>query len=308
MAINCGPEDQMTYESILYEQHGPVVKITMNRPDVLNALSEQMVNEISAALDQADGDPEVRAVILAGAGRSFCAGYDMKREGSSDEDRPSAMDPESSEMEEYLRYWWERDASHTDDLTHIWKLGVPVIAMVHGYCMGGGFWYSLACDITIASDDAVFGQPEVRHISNTTFLLAALTNWKHAHEWALTGDHMDAQHAEKLGIVNRVVPRDRLEEEVFRLAERIALVPEPSVRVNKAVTWMGLSAMGLTAAMDVNAALSSIAHSSHGEYRKMLNAAHQAGGLRGFLEARDGPFQPEPQGPRSRPRQSSEST
>ena len=287
----------MTYECILYEQKGPVVKITLNRPDVLNALSEQMVREISAALDQADGDPDVRAVILAGAGRSFCAGYDMRREGGS-----SSMDPESAEMEEYLRYWWERDSSHTDDLTHIWKLGVPVIAMVHGYCMGGGFWYSLACDITIASDDAVFGQPEVRHVSNTTFLLAALTNWKHAHEWALTGDHMDAQHAERIGIVNRVVPRDQLEEETFKLAERIALVPEPSVRVNKAVTWMGLSAMGLSAAMDVNAALSSIAHSSHGEYRKMLNAAHQAGGLRAFLEARDGPFQPEPQGPRSKPR------
>ena len=293
-----GPEEQMTYESILYEQKGPVVKITMNRPEVLNALSEQLVNEISAGLDQADRDPEVRAVILAGSGRSFCAGYDMRREGGK-----SSMDPESSEMEEYLRYWWERDSSHTDDLTHIWKLGVPVIAMVHGYCMGGGFWYSLACDITIASEDAVFGQPEVRHVSNTTFLLAALTNWKHAHQWALTGDHMDAQEAHRIGIVNKVVPADKLEEEAFRLAERIALVPEPSVRVNKAVTWKGLSAMGLTAAMEINASLSSIAHSSHGEYRKMLNAAHQEGGLRGFLETRDGPFQPEPQGPRSKPRQ-----
>ncbi len=293
----------MSYGFILYEQDGPVVKITLNRPEVLNALNEPLVLELRDALDSADRNPEIRAVVLAGAGRSFCAGYDMKREGGG----PS-LTPETTEIDDYLRHWWQSDLDHTDNLMHIWKLGVPVIAMVHGYCMGGGFWYSLACDITIASDDAVFGQPEVRHVSNTTFLLAALTNWKHAHQWALTGDHMDAQEAQRIGIINRVVPRDNLEEETMQLAQRIAKVPEASVRVNKAVTWMGLDAMGLSTAMKVNSALSSIAHASYGEVRRKLYDAQAAGGLRGFLEARDGPFQPEPQGPRSKPRQSSDNT
>ena len=85
----------------------------------------------------------------------------------------------------------------------------PVIAAVHGWVIGGGFWYSLACDITIAADNSVFGQPEVRHVSNTTFLFAALAGWKAAHRYGLTGDHFDAAEALRLGIVNEVVPVGR---------------------------------------------------------------------------------------------------
>ncbi|MEE9199110.1 MAG: enoyl-CoA hydratase/isomerase family protein, partial [Dehalococcoidia bacterium] len=177
--------------------------------------------------------------------------------------------------------------------------GVPVIAAVHGYCLGGAFWYSMACDITIAAEDAVFGQPEIRHISNTSFLLAALTNWKQAHRWALTGDHMGVEEAYRLGIVNKVVPREKLEEEAWALAERISKVPEASVRINKAVTWMGLQSMGLSSAMYMNSVLSALAHCSHGTDRERLWEAQAQGGLKAFLEARDGPFWPEPYGPKS---------
>ena len=213
-----------------------------------------------------------------------------------------APDAKEADPADLLHYWWNRDGDHTENLTHIWKLGVPVIAAVRGYCMGGGFWYSLACDITIASEDAVFGQPEVRHASNTTFMLAALTNWKQAHRWALTGDHLDAEEALRIGIINKIVPNDKLKEEAWSLAERIAKVPEASVRVNKAITWMGLEAMGLGAGMKVNGALSSIAHSSRGKDVEALGEARAQGGLRAFLEARDGPFMPEPFGPKSRAR------
>lgn len=286
----------MAYEFVLYEKTGRVAKITLNRPEALNALSDGLVRDIHLALDEADQDSEVRSVILAGAGRAFSAGYDIKPR----EDGRPAADPYGLEIGEYLKHWWGRDRADTDRLMHIWKLGVPVIAAVHGYCLGGGFWYSMSCDITIAADDAVFGQPEVRHISNTSFLLAALTNWKQAHRWALTGDHMGAEEAYRLGIVNKVIPRDKLEEETWTLAERIAKVPEASVRLNKAVTWMGLEAMGLGAAMRVNSALSSIAHSSHGSDRERLWEAQAQGGLKAFLEARDGPFRPEPYGPKSK--------
>ena len=288
----------MAYEVILYEKTGKVARITLNRPEVLNALTEEMIRDIRQALDEADRDPGVRAVILTGAGRSFCAGYDV----GTREDGTSAMSPDGKEIKEYLETWWHMDRDHADDLMHIWKLGVPVIASVRGYCLGGGFWYSMACDMTIASDDAVFGQPEVRHVSNTSFLLAALTNWKQAHRWGLTGDHMGAEEAYRLGIVNKIVPPDKLEEETQTLAERIAQVPEASVRMNKAVTWMGLEAMGLGAAMRVNAALSTIAHSSHGHDREVLLEAQAKGGLKAFLEARDDPFRPEPFGPKSRAR------
>jgi enoyl-CoA hydratase/carnithine racemase len=255
-----------------------------------------MVKEIRLAIDEADADPGVRVVILTGAGRSFSAGYDIKPR----EDGRPAADPQGFEIGDYIKLWWDRDAYDTDQFTHFWKLGVPVIASVRGYCFGGGFWYSMACDMTIAAEDAVFGQPEVRHVSNTSFLLAALTNWKQAHRWGLTGDHMGVEEAYRLGIVNKVVPVDKLEEETWTLAERISKVPEASVRINKAVTWMGLEAMGLGAAMKVNAALSSIAHSSHGKDREALLEAQAKGGMRAFLEARDGPFLPEPYGPKSK--------
>src|SRR5919197_503698 len=146
----------------------------------------------------------------------------------------------------------------------------PVIAAVHGWVMGGGFWYSLACDITLAADDAVFAQPEVRHISNTTFLLAALAGWKAAHRYGLTGDHFDAAEALRIGVVNEVVPRAELMAKARALAERIARVPEPSVRLNKAVTCYGLLAMGVGAGMLMNAPLSALAHASYNRERGAL--------------------------------------
>ena len=169
--------------------------------------------------------------------------------------------------------------------------------------MGGGFWYSLAADITIAADNAVFAQPEVRHISNTTILFAALAGWKAAHRYALTGDHMDAAEALRLGLVNEVVPLDQLLPKARALAERIARVPEPSVRLNKAVTCYGLLAMGLGAGLLMNVPLSAMAHASYDAGRGDLLALMRTGGLKAFLEARDGGFRPEPFGPRSeRPR------
>ena len=145
----------MPYDTLLYEKTGQIVKVTLNRPDVLNAISDEMVKEIRLAIDEADADPGARVVILTGAGRSFSAGYDIKPR----EDGRPAADPQGFEIGDYIKLWWDRDAYDTDQFTHFWKLGVPVIASVRGYCFGGGFWYSMACDITIAADNAVFGQP-----------------------------------------------------------------------------------------------------------------------------------------------------
>ena len=284
------------FQTILYEKRDRVAKITLNRPEVLNAISDEVIGELRRAFETADRDPEVRVVILAGAGRAFSAGYDIRPRDTG----RSALDPTGLEIGEYLKLWWRRDNRSRNELMYMWSLGLPIIASVHGYCLGGGFWYSLACDMTIASDDAVFGQPEVRHISDTAFLLAGLTNWKHAHRWSLTGDHMSVEEAYRIGLVNKVVPKDKLEEETWALASRIAKVPEASVRINKQVTWMGLNAMGLGAAMKVNAILANIAHCSHGPDRERLLEAQADGGLKAFLDARDSPFQPEPGGPRSK--------
>jgi enoyl-CoA hydratase/carnithine racemase len=181
------------------------------------------------------------------------------------------------------------------------RLGIPVIAAVNGWCLGGGLWYALACDITIAADTAVFGQPEVRESQNSTFLLAALAGWKNAHRYALTGDHFDAAEALRIGIINEVVPADQLMDTATRLAKRIAKLPAQSVRINKAITTLGLEAMGLAAALNAGAALSVIAHSSADSADlDELHRIRESHGLRASLRHRDDPFRPEPGGPRSR--------
>lgn len=192
----------MNYETILYDTTGPVATITLNRPQALNAISPQMTAELHTALDAANADPDIRAIILTGAGRGFSSGYDIARRP----DGRSSLDPAGVEVADFLKRWWTTDGNSTRHLLHLWQLGKPVIAAVHGWVMGGGFWYSLACDITIAAYNAVFAQPEVRHISNTTFLFAALAGWKAAHRYSLTGDHFDAAKALRLGIINEIVP------------------------------------------------------------------------------------------------------
>jgi len=288
----------MPYETILYEKAGPVVTITLNRPDTLNAINPQMTAEIHRGLDEADGDPAVRAIILTGAGRGFSAGYDIARTP----DGRSSLDATGVEVAEFLKGWWTRDGESTRRLLHLWQLSKPVITAVHGWVMGGGFWYTLASDITIAADNTVFAQPEVRHISNTTFLFAALAGWKAAHRYGLTGDHFDAAEAHRLGLVNEVVPLADLPARARALAERIARVPEPSVRLNKAVTCYGLLAMGIGAGMMMNIPLSALAHASYNSERGDLLEAMRTGGLRAFLDARDGAFLPEPFGPKSKPK------
>lgn len=288
----------MAYEFILYEQQGPVVRITLNRPEALNAISPPLEAELHAALDQADADPTVRAIVLTGAGRAFSAGYDMA--GRGEDGRPGPLDPSGQTIDDYLKWWHGNDTRNVQKLLHIWYLTKPVIAAVNGYAMGGGFWYTTVCDITIASEQAVFAQPEVRHISNTTFLFAALCGWKVANRYALTGDHIDAQEALRIGLVNQVVPHDELLPAAHGLAERIAMVPEPSVRLNKQVTTYGLMSAGVAAGMLMNGPLSALAHTSHNPERDRLWAAQATGGMKGFLAARDQPFHPEPFGPKSR--------
>ncbi|MFN8556819.1 MAG: enoyl-CoA hydratase/isomerase family protein [Dehalococcoidia bacterium] len=283
----------MPYEFLLYERTGPVAVITLNRPQAMNALSRPLEAELHAALDEADADEAVRAIVLTGAGRAFSAGYDI----SGGESVRAPRTPTGP----FLRSWWHRSMRNPSMMMHLWEISKPIIAAVNGWCIGGGLWYALACDITYASDQAIFGQPEVRQVSNSTVLFAALVGWKHAHRYTLTGDHFDAQEALRIGVVNEVVPHDELMDRVMALANRIALVPSDSVRLNKAITVYGLEAMGIRNALNTNGFLSTLVQaSSDGPEVEHLHTAQQERGFRGFLEARDGPFMPEPFGPRAR--------
>ena len=286
----------MDFKDLIYSVEEGIATLTLNRPDRMNALTHELEADMHRAFDEADADRAVRVIILTGAGRAFSAGYDQ---GQPSKSGTRAIDPKGKSHADYIEYWQRNDARNVAQWTHMWRLGKPIIAAVNGWAMGGGFWYQLAADITIASDQAVFAQPEVRHISNSTFLFGALCGWKAANRWALTGDHFDAQEALRIGMVNEVVPHDQLMDRARALAKRIALVPEPAVRLNKAITMMGMQAAGLYSGLLLEGALGALAHTSHNEFREKLFEAQREHGLKGYLDMRDGPFQPEPMGPRS---------
>ena len=290
---------------LLYEDRGPVRLLTLNRPEVLNAIREPDEDELHAALDEAEADDEVRVIVITGAGRAFSAGYDISVTDEGAEVDPDSMIPRGTTSAQHINRWLFHDRRMVRNQTHIFELSKPVIAAVHGWCMGGGTWLALTCDITLASADAVFGQPEVRNISNTSFLWTLMAGYKNSLRYSLTGDHVDAEEALRIGLVNQVLPdRESLMEEAFRLADRIALNSPETVAANKYIATLGLEMMGLRNALTTNWLLSTLAHSSQRpDYRRkeMLEAAID-GGMRGFLGVRDGPFQPEPFGPRSKPK------
>ena len=285
----------MTDSDLLYFVEDKIATITLNRPQAMNSLTPKGMEDLHRAFDEADADPSVRVIIMTGSGTSFCAGYDL----SGEEDGASRLDPAGQSLAEFLEAWHRSNSATHMKWEHMWRLGKPIIAAVNGWAMGTGFLYQIAADITIASERAVFSQPEVRHISNTTFMFTALCGWKAANRWALTGDHFDAQEALRIGLVNEVVPHDELMNHCRALAQRIALVPEPSVRLNKAVAMQGMQAAGLHSGMLVNGLLSTLVHTSHNEFRESLFEAQRKDGMKAYLNLRDGPFQPEPMGPRS---------
>jgi enoyl-CoA hydratase/carnithine racemase len=254
-----------------------------------------METEMHRAFDEADADESIKVIILTGAGAAFCAGYNMEptREGRNN------LDPTGRSVSGYLAFWSRHDGARLGKWDHMWRIGKPIIAAVNGWAMGAGFWYQLAADITLASDRAVFAQPEVRHISNSSFLFTALCGWKAANRWSLTGDHFDAREAYRIGLVNDVVSHDRLMEKVFALARRMSFLPEPSLRLNKQIAMQGLMAAGVHSALQLEGTLSALAHASHDPHRERLLRIQREQGLRAFLDARDGPFHPEPMGPRS---------
>ena len=176
--------------------------------------------------------------------------------------------------------------------------------LVPGFAVGGGHSLHVTCDLTLASrGHAVFKQTDTDVASFDggfgSAYLARQIGQKFTREIFFLGRSYSAEQAHQMGMVNEVVPHDDLMARARALAARIALVPEPSIRLNKAIAMQGLQASGVTSALLVEGALSALAHSSHNDYREELHEAQQTGGVKAYLQMRDGPFQPEPMGPRS---------
>ena len=207
-------------EQMRYEVDGPVGRITIDRPERRNAMSFQVMAELGQALAAAKADDGVRVVVLTGAGESaFCAGADL---GGIGENRSAGGEPRAPEGSAAVHDARGRVAGL---FRALWDLGKPTIARVQGYCLAGGFGLALACDFVVASDDAVFGTPEIDvglwPYMITVPLLRSMPP-KKALELMLTGRRIGAEEAERIGFVNRVVPRGQLDAAVDELAATLA--------------------------------------------------------------------------------------
>ncbi|HZH83048.1 MAG TPA: enoyl-CoA hydratase/isomerase family protein, partial [Phototrophicaceae bacterium] len=234
------------YQEIRYEKKRCGALITLNRPDAMNAISRSMIKELHLALDEVEEDKEVRAVVLTGAGRAFSAGMDQGNRAGRRRDIHWPYGIVHDQTAAEVIDSWRIDPRN---FRRMWEFGKPIIGAINGWAMGAGSWLSLYTHITLASENAVFAQPEVRHGSNTSFMWTLLGGYKNALRYGLTGDHIDAHEALRIGLVVKVVPADQLLDECFNIVERIAKVPPETVKINLQVATLGLDMMGLRDAL-----------------------------------------------------------
>lgn len=261
-------------EVVLYERRGPAAWLTLNRPEKLNAINAAMVEALGAALRRALGDDEVKVVVLTGGGRAFSAGYDLAEESESELDNAAP--------------WHTALARDVDVTMELWGLAKPTIAAVRGWCLAGGCELAMACDMIVASEDARFGEPEIRYGSGpVTLLMPFVLGQKKTNELLFTGDAIEAREAERLGLVNRVVPGEELERAVDALVAKIAPTPLPVLRLTKLALTRAYEAMGLRQAVSANLDLSAILNAADTPEQREFDRIASAEGLKAALAWRD---------------------
>src|SRR5579864_4863008 len=227
---------RMSDEPVLYETQDKVGLVTLNRPDKLNALNSALREALSATLRRADEDSGTSVVVLRGAGRSFCFGYDLG--GGNEAWRSDA-----------LKYHERLSVSLGIELQP-WYMKKPVIASVQGHALGAGCELAMFCDLTIAADDAKFGEPETRHgQAGPGFVMPWIIGYKKARELLYFGDMIDAPAALALGMVNRLVPNGQLVEATINYARRLVLIAPEALAATKLAINRGADAAGFRNAM-----------------------------------------------------------
>ncbi|MGH2585893.1 MAG: enoyl-CoA hydratase/isomerase family protein, partial [Dehalococcoidia bacterium] len=240
----------MTYQNILLEKDASarIAVLTLNRPEKMNALSQGLWADVEHALRDCDADPEVRAVILTGAGRAFSAGADMS---GGDPTRPAQRG---------LVEWWEAEGKGLQRHRLFREMTKPIVAAVNGWCMAWGLEVASMCDFIIASDQAKFGAPEIRHGSTVNTYMT----WNLGPQWAryllLAGETIDAHTAERIRLALRVVPHDQLMEETRRFAGRLAMIPPIAMQLNKRMLDSLMNIAGMDAGLELGRAMTTIAH------------------------------------------------
>jgi enoyl-CoA hydratase len=277
----------VSYETIACETRDPIAYITLNRPESLNTIVPPMPDEFEAAVNAATRDQTVKVIVLRGAGRAFCAGYDfgddfkkwgdaLETDGQWDPGKDFAMATTPS-------------LSPTQKFFSIWRTPKPVVAQVHGWCVGGGSDFALGADLVIASDDARIGTPYSRmwgaYLSGMWIYRLGLTKAK---EYALTGKPLTGVEAVEAGLINKSVPFADLEQEVRTAAEQLASIPASQLAAMKLVVNQAFENMGLGATQALGPILDGLMRNTPDARRWMEKAANQ--GVRAAVTERDGLF------------------
>ena len=277
----------MDFVTVIYEKGNGIAKITLNRPEVRNAENRQMSREILEAFKLAEEDNEVRVIVLAAAGTSFSSGHDLGSPAAIAEGQKepvnTTMGRYEHEEERWLKSW-----------LYVRDLDKPTIAAVQGYCIMGGFMLATMCDIIIASEDAKFADMAVRMGG------AAVEYFSHPWELGVrkckellfTGDYIDAQEAWRLGMVNRVVPCERLEEETMNLANKIALQKPHALKLAKQAINYTQDLMGFRESLHYLFNIHQLSH-AYGALDPSLSVLASRGnkGLKEMLTERDKKFE-----------------
>ncbi len=263
---------------VLVEDIGPVRRLTMNRPEALNALNHDLVEGLSAALAGAATDDDVRVVVLRGAGRAFCAGYDLNE------------DADEGELD--ARHWHDSLSASTERMLEFTDHPKPTIAQVHSYCLAGGTDLMLACDLAVVSDDAKFGYVDVRFGSGVvSMFLPWVVGVRAAKELLFTGeDRVGADEALRMGLVNRVVPSADLDEATLDLANEIATNEPFVVQTTKRAVNRAWDVAGFRAAMRANTELDVMIETANLPARDEFRRITRSDGLKAAIAWRDERF------------------
>ncbi|MDZ7729587.1 MAG: enoyl-CoA hydratase-related protein [Dehalococcoidia bacterium] len=280
----------MSYEDILYEKDGRLAFVTLNRPEKLNALSNNLRGEVMHAMKEAEADTEVGVIVLKANGRAFSAGYDLSPSRAASEDskyvHPRSGLPDTGSTHPGPQEW-SRHVVSTN--WTIWELAKPVVAQVHGYCLAGGTELASICDFRICAEDAQIGYPPVRAMTTMDMMWAP---WhmpmSKAREFAYVGDSHSGSDMERLGWANYAVPNDQLEGFVRKFAGRMAQIDNDMLMYSKRSVNRQYEVMGIRTGLWSGTEIQGLSayRPAAGEWGKRVREE----GLKAALEWRDGPF------------------
>ena len=275
------------FETIIYRPAHAVATITLNRPESLNTIVPPMPDEVQAAVGLAVADDDVKVIVLRGAGRAFCAGYDFAggfHHWDSEITTDGAWDPGKDFVMATAP-----GISPTQKFMSVWRSPKPVIAQVHGWCVGGGSDFALCADLVIASEDARIGTPYSRmwgaYLSGMWLYRLGLTKAK---EYALTGKPLSGAEAAEIGLINRAVPFADLEATVREQAEQLAQIPLSQLAAMKLIVNQAYENMGLAATQTLGPILDGLMRNTP-DARRFIELAENEG-VGAVVTERDGPF------------------